>query len=392
MERAKEHAVPIEFRTLSIQVTETQHSNKTGDSKTTKGKNKDKDDDVAEPEIDLFSTIDFHRLTIPEVGLRFNTNKILGLSQAEAQRHLTSNGPNTLDSRKPNYIKKALGCIYVIFHQASFSAFQDYSTAKVMSSIMDMIPVDCMVICDGQLVKLPASTLVVGDRVSLSLGNKVHADLRLVQTSNDTRFDRAVLTGESEAIEGATNYTDENFLGSKNVAFMGTHVVQGSCVGVVVLKGNDTLMGRINKLTTGRKEKALTNVETLGCVNVICSDKTGTLTENKMFVTNIAFLDNESSLDEARTKIEIQSNSKTLHLSEETPSVAALRQLQLATLLCNNAKFGPEPLKFSVPERTVHGDATGSALLRFSAQVADTSVLAPCFERTQEIPFNSRNK
>lgn len=36
---------------------------------------------------------------------------------------------------------------------------------------------------------------------------------------------------------------------------MGTHVVQGSCVGVVVLKGNDTLMGRINKLTTGRKEK-----------------------------------------------------------------------------------------------------------------------------------------
>lgn len=124
-----------------------------------------------------------------------------------------------------------------------------------MSSIMDMIPADCMVIRDGQLVKVPASTLVVGDRVSLSLGNKVPADLRLVQASNDTRFDRAVLTGESEAIEGAIHYTDENFLESKNVAFMGTHVVQGSCVGVVVLKGNDTLMGRINRLTTGRKEK-----------------------------------------------------------------------------------------------------------------------------------------
>ncbi|KAG0292491.1 hypothetical protein BGZ96_004077 [Linnemannia gamsii] len=517
MERAKGHAVPIEFRTLSMQVTETQRSNKTGDLNTTKGKNKNKEDDGVEPETDFFSTIDFHKLAIPEVSLRFNSNEILGLSQAEAQRRLSSNGPNTLDVRKPDYIKKAFGyvfggfcsvlwigvitffvcwqpvlqpdliptnlalallVIFVIFLQASFSAFQDYSTAKVMSSIMDMIPADCMVIRDGQLIKVPASTLVVGDRVSLSLGNKVPADLRLVQSSNDTRFDRAVLTGESEAIEGATHYTDENFLESKNIAFMGTHVVQGSCVGVVVLKGNDTLMGRINMLTTGRKEKvtiiqqeinrfvriivyltiflaslilsywagflnvrypefmpvnvllvtlmgcvvafipegmpvcvsltllmiarrmrsnnilpkALTTVETLGCVNVICSDKTGTLTENKMFVTNIAFLDTESTPDEARVKIEKQSNCKTLPLSEEAPSVVALRQLQLATLLCNNAKFDPETLSLPVAERIVHGDATDSALLRFSAYVADSSDLAPCFERTQEIPFNSRNK
>ncbi|KAG0257798.1 hypothetical protein BGZ95_005138 [Linnemannia exigua] len=514
MERAKGHAVPIEFRTLSMQVTETQRTNKTGDLKSTKGK--DKDDDDA-PETDFFSTIDFHKLTIPEVSLRFNTNETLGLAQAEAQRRLSLNGPNTLDTRKPDYVKKILKyvfggfcsvlwvgvitffvcwqpvlqpdpiptnlalavlVIFVIFLQASFSAFQDYSTAKVMSSIMDMIPADCMVIRDGQLLKVPASTLVVGDRVSLSLGNKVPADLRLVQASNDTRFDRAVLTGESEAIEGAIHHTDENFLESKNIAFMGTHVVQGSCVGVVVLKGNDTLMGRINKLTTGRKEKvtiiqqeisrfvriivcltiflaslilsywagflnvryhtfmpvnvllvtlmgcvvafipegmpvcvsltlmmiarrmrsnnilpkALTTVETLGCVNVICSDKTGTLTENKMYVTNIAFLDSESNLDEARAKIEKQSNPKALPLPDDRPSVLALRQLQLATMLCNNAKFDPETIDLPVPERKVHGDATDSALLRFSAQIADSSALSPCFERTQEIPFNSRNK
>ncbi|KAF9085374.1 hypothetical protein BGX23_009708 [Mortierella sp. AD031] len=514
LERAKGHAVPIEFRTLSMQVTETQCSNKTGEFKNNKGKNKNED---VEPETDFFSTIDFHKLTIAEVSLRFNTNETMGLAQAEAQRRLASNGPNILDTRKPNYIKKVLKyvfggfcsvlwigvitffvcwqpplspvptptnlalailVIFVIFLQASFSAFQDYSTAKVMSSIMDMIPADCMVIRDGQLIKVPASTLVVGDRVSLSLGNKVPADLRLVLASNDTRFDRAVLTGESEAIEGATNYTDENFLESKNIAFMGTHVVQGSCVGVVVLKGNDTLMGRINKLTTGRKEKvtiiqqeisrfvriivcltivlaslilsfwagfirvnyptfmpvnvllvtlmgcvvafipegmpvcvsltlmmiarrmrannilpkALTTVETLGCVNVICSDKTGTLTENKMFVTNIAFLDSEFTLDEARAKVEQLSDPRAIPLPEDRPAVLALRQLQMATLLCNNAKFDPETIDLPVPERKVHGDATDSALLRFSAQVADTSALSPCFERTQEIPFNSRNK
>ncbi|KAG0195028.1 hypothetical protein BGX31_006888, partial [Mortierella sp. GBA43] len=63
-----------------------------------------------------------------------------------------------------------------------------------MSSIMDMIPAECQVFRDGQLTRIPASSLVIGDRVHLSLGNKVPADLRLIQASNDTRFDRAVLT------------------------------------------------------------------------------------------------------------------------------------------------------------------------------------------------------
>ncbi|KAG0269640.1 hypothetical protein BGZ95_001997 [Linnemannia exigua] len=515
MERAQGHAAPIEFRTLSIHVTETHRSHKDG-SKDNKGKSKPKDEGITS-ETDFFSTVDFHKLTPTEISLRFNTNETLGLEQAEAERRLRANGPNTLVSRKPNYVKKTLGyvfggfcsvlwigvitffvcwqpvlqpapidtnlalavlVIFVILLQASFSAFQDFSTARVMSSIMDMIPADCMVYRDGQLVKIPASTLVVGDRVHLSLGNKVPADLRLVQASNDTRFDRAVLTGESEAIEASTSATDDNFLESKNIAFMGTHVVQGSCVGVVILKGNDSLMGRINKLTTGRKEKptiiqqeisrfvriivcltvllagtifvvwiswlhqkypdfmptnvmlvtlmgcvvafipegmpacvsltlmmiarrmrtnnilpkALTTVETLGCVNVICSDKTGTLTENKMFVTNFAFLDNESTPEEAHARLEKETRPNSLPQLDDSPSILALRQLQLATLLCNNAKFDNDSMALPIPERKIHGDATDSALLRFGSQVADSSVLEGCFERTQEIPFNSRNK
>ncbi|KAG0369079.1 hypothetical protein BC939DRAFT_454054 [Gamsiella multidivaricata] len=519
MERAQGNAVPIEFRTLSIHVTETQRSNKTGDFKATKGKGKDKgkSDEGLNAETDFFATVDFHKLTPTEIALRFNSDEALGLEQAEAERRLRTNGPNTLDTRKPSYVKKVLGylfggfclvlwvgvitffvcwqpplsnppnptnlalailVIFVIFLQASFSAFQDFSTARVMSSIMDMIPADCMVFRNGQLIKIPAAELVIGDRVHLSLGNKVPADMRLVQASNDTRFDRAVLTGESEAIEASTSATDDNFLESKNIAFMGTHVVQGSCVGVVVLKGNDTLMGRINKLTSGRKEKttiihqeitrfvriivcmtvllaililavwaswihrlypdflpvpvllvtlmgcvvafipegmpvcvsltllmiarrmrannilpkALTTVETLGCVNVICSDKTGTLTENKMFVTNIAFLDHESTPEEAQARLKKEVKPNSLVQLSDSAQTLALRQLQLATLLCNNAKFDQEVMNLPVPERTVYGDATDSALLRFSAQVANTDVLAPCFERTHEIPFNSRNK
>ncbi|CAO3563511.1 unnamed protein product [Mortierella alpina] len=525
MERAQGNAVPIEYRTLSVHVTETHRSGRLGNvsskaSSTSrwgwKGKAK-KEQDLAS-ETDFFTAVDFHKLSESEINLRFNSHQTLGLSQDEAGRRLSANGPNALEVRKPNYVKKILGylfggfcsilwvgvitfiicwrpplsnppnvtnlalailVLFVILLQAAFSAFQDFSTARVMSSILDMIPSECHVIRDGQLVKVTASSLVVGDRVHLSLGNKVPADLRILTASHDTRFDRSVLTGESEAIEASTTYTDDNFLESKNIAFMGTHVIQGSCIGIVVLKGNDTLMGRINKLTTGRKPKttiiqreitrfiriiitmtvtliliifiawiawlrptypdfmsiasmlvtlmgcviafipegvpvcvsltllmiarrmrennilpkALSTVETLGCVNIICSDKTGTLTENKMHVTNIAFLDHESTPDEARVAIGKSGRGpNSLPQPDDDHLLLSLRQLQMAAFLCNNAKFDAESQHLPVSERKVLGDATDSALLRFASQVSDTTVLSKCFERKHEIPFNSRNK
>ncbi|KAF9568576.1 hypothetical protein EC968_002914 [Mortierella alpina] len=496
MERAQGNAVPIEFRTLSIHVTETHRSGKLGNvppraSPTSRWgwKSKAKKEQELVSETDFFTAVDFHKLSESEINLRFNSHQSLGLSQAEAERRLHTNGPNTLEVRRPNYVKKIFGylfggfcsilwvgvitfiicwrpplsnppnitnlalailVLFVILLQAAFSAFQDFSTARVMSSILDMIPSECHVIRDGQLVKVPASSLVVGDRVHFSLGNKVPADLRILTSSNDTRFDRSVLTGESEAIEASTSSTDDNFLESKNIAFMGTHVIQGSCIGIVILKGNDTLMGRINKLTTGRKPKTtiiqreitrfiriiitmtvtlimiifiawiawlrptypdfmsvasmlvtlmgcviafIPEVETLGCVNIICSDKTGTLTENKMHVTNIAFLDHESTPDEARAAIEKSCRgSSSLPQPDDDHLLLSLRQLQTAAFLCNHAKFDTESKHLPVSERKIVGDATDSALLRFASHVSDTTELSKCFERKHEIPFNSRNK
>jgi sodium/potassium-transporting ATPase subunit alpha len=118
MERAQGHAAPIQFRTLSIHVTDTHRSVKDGgmpaygkerELKPTRfWKGKRKEDDLV-AETDFFSAVDFHKLPESEINLRFNSDPTTGLTQQEAGRRLKANGLNTLDSPKPNYLKMILG-------------------------------------------------------------------------------------------------------------------------------------------------------------------------------------------------------------------------------------------------------------------------------------------
>ena len=64
-----------------------------------------------------------------------------------------------------------------------------------------MMAADATVIRNGVEMKISAEKIVVGDLVVLTYGTKVPADLRLIECA-DLRFDRSMLTGESEAIEG----------------------------------------------------------------------------------------------------------------------------------------------------------------------------------------------
>lgn len=84
----------------------------------------------------------------------------------------------------------------VIVVSATFYAVVDWNASRVMKSIKKLIAEDATVIRDGKQQTVPAADIVVGDLIMLSMGERVPADLRIVQASSDLKFDRSLLTGE----------------------------------------------------------------------------------------------------------------------------------------------------------------------------------------------------
>ena len=71
------------------------------------------------------------------------------------------------------------------------------------------------------------------------MGNKVPADLRLVEVTGDMKFDRSILTGENAPATATVEATDANYLETQNIALLGTHCTSGTGKGVVVATGNN---------------------------------------------------------------------------------------------------------------------------------------------------------
>lgn len=69
-----------------------------------------------------------------------------------------------------------------------------------MASIGTMLPDQCNVIRDGSYSHVSALDLVPGDIIIIKAGNKLPADVRFIEVSSDTMFDRAILTGEQNGI------------------------------------------------------------------------------------------------------------------------------------------------------------------------------------------------
>lgn len=264
----------------------------------------------------------------------------------------------------------------VVTVNAVLGVVQESKAEKAIAALQEMTPATSRVLRGGAECTVPSRTLVPGDVVLLSAGDRIPADCRVLE-SIGLRVEESALTGESQPVEkSAAPLPDDGQAlppsACSNLVFMGANVVYGRGRAVVISTGMDTQMGRIahalntagqnatplqKKLTqlskilsllvlaicagifaldVGRSLLAggltfsgalstfmvavslavaaipeglaavvtivlsigvtkmsrrhavirrLTAVETLGCTQVICSDKTGTLTQNKMTVT-----------------------------------------------------------------------------------------------------------
>merc|ERR1711871_295803 len=112
------------------------------------------------------------------------------------------------------------------------------------------MPTETTVYRDGAPKTINAIELVVGDVIDIKAGDKIPADIRVLQCTEDMRVDNSSLTGEPDPLARSTQCTDKNPLETKNLAFFGTLCPRGKMTGLVVRTGDHTVMGRIAGLTT----------------------------------------------------------------------------------------------------------------------------------------------
>merc|ERR1712223_1047663 len=449
--------------------------------------------------------IDVHKVDVDVLCKRFNTNVEQGLTDAAAAAGLAQYGKNQLTPphTTPEWIEfcqclfsgfamllwfGAILCFLAYGIQASayeeppddnlylgivlsavvtvtgiFSYYQEAKSAKIMESFKNLVPQYAVVRRNGEKITVKAAELTLGDIVDIKFGDRVPADLRVLE-ARGFKVDNSSLTGESEPQSRNNEFTNENPLETRNLAFFSTNAVEGTCVGMVVNIGDNTVMGRIAGLASGleggqtpiAKEiehfihiitavavflgvsffiiafilgynwldavifliviivanvpegllatvtvcltltakrmasknclvKNLEAVETLGSTSTICSDKTGTLTQNRMTVAHMWF---DDAIAEADTS-EDQSGAGSQAWKESS----GWKTLERVATLCNRAEFKGGQDGVSILKREVNGDASEAAILKCT-ELTKGNVMEYRAKNKKvcEIPFNSTNK
>jgi magnesium-transporting ATPase (P-type) len=223
----------------------------------------------------------WHALTREEIERRLTTSIDKGLDGSEASSRLQKYGPNRLPEGKIRgplvrfasqfnnvlvYVLLGAGFIKlmlslwvdaaiifgVVVLNALLGFVQEGRAEKALDSIRNMLSAESRTLRDGQTRMISAEQLVPGDVVLLESGDKVPADLRLIDVKN-FRTEEAALTGESVPTDKSISPLAANAtVGDRdNMAFSGTTVVSGRATGIVVATGSETELGRINQLLSG---------------------------------------------------------------------------------------------------------------------------------------------
>ena len=138
--------------------------------------------------------------------------------------------------------------------------FEEYRSNKAAEKLKEMVETKGSVIRNGKKEKIPFKDFTVGDIVSLSAGDLVPADLRILE-AKDLFVGQSSITGESDSIkkvpDSELKSIDEleSITDLDDICFMGTNVVSGSAKCVVVKVADDTYFGKVAHTITSGKPK-----------------------------------------------------------------------------------------------------------------------------------------
>ncbi|KFW81173.1 Calcium-transporting ATPase type 2C member 2, partial [Phalacrocorax carbo] len=340
---------------------------------------------------------------------------------------------------------------------------QEYRSEKSLEELNKLVPPECNCLREGKLQHLLARELVPGDIIYLSVGDRVPADLRLIEVT-DLLVDESSFTGEAEPCNKSDSVLLEagDITTLSNVVFMGTLVRYGKGKGVVIGTGENSQFGEVFKMMQAEETpktplqksmdrlgkqltlfsfgiiglimligwlqgkhllsmftigvslavaaipeglpivvtvtlvlgilrmakkrvivKKLPIVETLGCCNVICSDKTGTLTANEMTVTQLVTSDGFQA-EVSGVGYNGEGNVYLLPSKEilKEFSNVSVGKLVEAGCVVNNA---------IIRRNSVMGQPTEGALIALAMKM-ELADIKDIYVRKKEIPFSSEQK
>ncbi|RFF30401.1 cation-translocating P-type ATPase [Wenzhouxiangella sediminis] len=220
---------------------------------------------------------DWHALGVDETLHKLESSP-RGLDDSEVERRQAEFGPNRLPGQAGRPWWRRLAAqfhdvlIYVLIAAAALSALTDHwvdaaviaavviinalvglvqegKAERAMEAIGRMLALRARVRRGDRPVTVPAASLVPGDIVALQAGDRVPADMRLIE-SHGLRIDQAALTGESVPVGRQTEPVAANtdLAERRSMVWSGTMVVGGQAIGVVTGIGRDTELGRISTL------------------------------------------------------------------------------------------------------------------------------------------------
>ncbi|HEY4600364.1 MAG TPA: cation-translocating P-type ATPase [Cerasibacillus sp.] len=436
----------------------------------------------------------WYQLSVNHVANKLRVNINHGLSSSEITQRKKSFGENALQMEKKSpkiilFLKQfqdfmvlillaatliagmlgeyidAIAIMLIVLLNGCIGFFQEFKAEKSLEKLKELASPVANVLRDGVWVKIPSQDVVVGDVIKISRGDRIPADIRIIQ-SNSLETEESPLTGESLPVEKSADKLNQSELEAQdqsNMGFKGTMVTRGHGLGIVVSVGMQTEMGHIASLMAKTRRvitplerrlaelgkvlilvalsltilvvvigiyqghptyqmflagvslavavipeglpaivtvalslgvqrmirkkaiiRQLSAVETLGTASVICSDKTGTMTENKMTVKELYVNNQLLSVtgDGYHLKGHFYLNDKKL--ANDYPN---LKMMLHYGMVCNHASIIDKG-----GHSIIEGDPTDGALLVAARKLGLDESNRHQLKIIKEIPFDSERK